>query len=174
MVVLILCFLLAAPFGVGVNQPVKAEIEQVVNADTLTLSFDLSIAKGWHVYSSNLQGKGPTQTEIVLDSISGAVVAGGLQFEGNEEEKFDKLFDMQVRYFSGKVRFIQQFVIEDNYYIEGALQYGACDDESCLPPQKCEFLYTEGGVADLSVSENNRNDSASLLDSPLWKPVDFS
>ena len=43
-----------------------------------------------------------------------------------------------------------------------------------LPPQKCEFLYTEGGVADLSVSENNKNDSASLLDSPLWKPVDFS
>lgn len=174
MVVLILWLMLAVPFGLGTSQPVKTDVKKELNADTLTISFNLSIANGWHVYSTNLEGKGPTQAEMVIDSISGAVAIGGLQFEGQEQEKFDNLFDMQVRYFSNNVRFVQRYLVEDNYYLEGALQYGACDDESCLPPQKCEFLYTEGGVADLSVSENNKNDSASLLDSPLWKPVDFS
>lgn len=174
MMMLILWLMLAVPFGLGTSQPVKTDVKKELNADTLTISFNLSIANGWHVYSTNLEGKGPTQAEMVIDSISGAVAIGGLQFEGQEQEKFDNLFDMQVRYFSNNVRFVQRYLVEDNYYLEGALQYGACDDESCLPPQKCEFLYTEGGVADLSVSENNKNDSASLLDSPLWKPVDFS
>ena len=174
MMMLILWLMLAVPFGIGSSQPVKTDVKKELNADTLTISFNLSIANGWHVYSTNLDGKGPTQAEMVLDSLSGAVAIGGLQFEGEEQEKFDNLFDMQVRYFSNNVRFVQRYVVEDNYYIEGALQYGACDDESCLPPQKCEFLYTEGGAADVSVSENDKKDSASLLDSPLWKPVDFS
>ncbi|MBO5933062.1 MAG: thioredoxin family protein [Bacteroidaceae bacterium] len=171
---LILWLMLAVPFGLGTSQPVKTDVKKELNADTLTISFNLSIANGWHVYSTNLEGKGPTQAEMVIDSISGAMAIDGLQFEGEEQEKFDNLFDMQVRYFSNNVRFVQRYLVEDNYYIEGALQYGACDDESCLPPQKCEFLYTEGGVADLSVSENDKKDSSSLLDSPLWKPVDFS
>lgn len=171
---LILWLMLAVPFGIGSSQPVKTDVKKELNADTLTISFNLSIANGWHVYSTNLEGKGPTQAEMVIDSISGAVAIDGLQFEGQEQEKFDNLFDMQVRYFSNNVRFVQRYLVEDNYYLEGALQYGACDDESCLPPQKCEFLYTEGGVADLSVSENDKKDSSSLLNSPLWKPVDFS
>jgi thiol:disulfide interchange protein DsbD len=174
MMMLILWLMLAVPFGIGSSQPVKTDVKKELNADTLTIYFNLSIANGWHVYSTNLDGKGPTQAEMVLDSISGAVVIDGLQFEGEEQEKFDNLFDMQVRYFSNNVRFVQRYVVEEDYYIEGALQYGACDDESCLPPQKCEFLYTEGGAADVSVSENDKKDSASLLDSPLWKPVDFS
>ena len=171
---LILWLMLAVPFGIGSSQPVKTDVKKELNADTLTISFNLSIANGWHVYSTNLEGKGPTQAEMVLDSISGAVAIGGLQFEGEEQEKFDDLFDMQVRYFSNNVRFVQRYLVEEDYYIEGALQYGACDDESCLPPQKCEFLYSEGGAADVSVSENDKKDSASLLDSPLWKPVNFS
>lgn len=174
MMMLILWLMLAVPFGLGTSQPVKTDVKKELNADTLTISFNLSIANGWHVYSTNLEGKGPTQAEMVIDSISGAVAIDGLQFEGQEQEKFDNLFDMQVRYFSNNVRFVQRYLVEDNYYLEGALQYGACDDESCLPPQKCEFLYTEGGVADLSVSENDKKNSSSLLDSPLWKPVDFS
>lgn len=174
MMMLILWLMLAVPFGLGTSQPVKTDVKKELNADTLTISFNLSIANGWHVYSTNLEGKGPTQAEMVIDSISGAVAIDGLQFEGQEQEKFDNLFDMQVRYFSNNVRFVQRYLVEDNYYLEGALQYGACDDESCLPPQKCEFLYTESGVADLSVSENDKKNSSSLLDSPLWKPVDFS
>ena len=159
--------MLAVPFRLGTSQPVKTDVKKELNADTLTISFNLSIANGWHVYSTNLEGKGPTQAEMVIDSISGAVAIDGLQFEGQEQEKFDNLFDMQVRYFSNNVRFVQRYLVEENYYLEGALQYGACDDESCLPPQKCEFLYTEGGVADLSVSENDKKDSSSLLDSPF-------
>lgn len=171
---LILSILLAIPFGMGMNQPVKADVVKEVSGDTLKVTFSLSIADGWHVYSTKLQGDGPTQAEIVLDSISGAVALDDLQFEGKEEEKYDNLFDMQVRYFSDRVSFVQRYIVDDNYYIEGALQYGACDDESCLPPQKCEFIYTDGDASSIAVADDDKMESAQLLDSPLWKPVDFS
>ncbi|MBO7247658.1 MAG: thioredoxin family protein [Bacteroidaceae bacterium] len=173
MILLILSLLLAAPFGVASNQPVKSEVNSELFGDTLRVSFNLSIADGWHVYSANLGGTGPTEAEMVIDNISGAEMLGGLQFVGKEEEKFDNLFDMQVRYFSDKVTFIQTFIVEDTYYIEGALQYGACDDESCLPPQKCEFVYNKGAAANAQLSDSGSN-VESLLSSPLWKPVDFS
>lgn len=173
MILLILSLLLAAPFGVASNQPVKSEVNSELFGDTLRVSFNLSIADGWHVYSANLGGTGPTEAEMVIDNISGAEMLGGLQFVGKEEEKFDNLFDMQVRYFSDKVTFIQTFIVEDTYYIEGALQYGACDDESCLPPQKCEFVYNKGAAANAQMSDSGSN-VESLLSSPLWKPVDFS
>ena len=173
MILLILSLLLAAPFGVASNQPVKSEVNSELFCDTLRVSFNLSIADGWHVYSANLEGTGPTEAEMVIDNISGAEMLGGLQFVGKEEEKFDNLFDMQVRYFSDKVTFIQTFIVEDTYYIEGALQYGACDDESCLPPQKCEFVYNKGAAANAQLSDSGSN-VESLLSSPLWKPVDFS
>ncbi len=173
MILLILSLLLAAPFGVASNQPVKSEVNSELFGDTLRVSFNLSIADGWHVYSANLGGTGPTEAEMVIDNISGAEMLGGLQFVGKEEEKFDNLFDMQVRYFSDKVTFIQTFIVEDTYYIEGALQYGACDDESCLPPQKCEFVYNKGAAANAQLSDSDSN-VESLLSSPLWKPVDFS
>lgn len=173
MILLILSLLLAAPFGVASNQPVKSEVNSELFGDTLRVSFNLSIADGWHVYSANLGGTGPTEAEMVIDNISGAEMLGGLQFVGKEEEKFDNLFDMQVRYFSDKVTFIQTFIVEDTYYIEGALQYGACDDESCLPPQKCEFVYNKGAAANEQLSDSGSN-VESLLSSPLWKPVDFS
>lgn len=174
MMMLILSILLAIPFGMGMNQPVKADVVKEVSGDTLKVTFSLSIADGWHVYSTKLQGDGPTQAEIVLDSISGAVALDDLQFEGKEEEKYDNLFDMQVRYFSDRVSFVQRYIVDDNYYIEGALQYGACDDESCLPPQKCEFIYTDGDASSIAVADDDKMESAQLLDSPLWKPVDFS
>lgn len=174
MMMLILSILLAIPFGMGMNQPVKADVVKEVSGDTLKVTFSLSIADGWHVYSTKLQGDGPTQAEIVLDSLSGAVALDDLQFEGKEEEKYDNLFDMQVRYFSDRVSFVQRYIVDDNYYIEGALQYGACDDESCLPPQKCEFIYTDGDASSIAVADDDKMESAQLLDSPLWKPVDFS
>ena len=51
---LILWLMLAVPFGLGTSQPVKTDVKKELNADTLTISFNLSIANGWHVYSTNL------------------------------------------------------------------------------------------------------------------------
>lgn len=49
---------------------------------------------------------------------------------------------MEVRYFEEKVTFVQRVIIEKaDYKVEGYFQYGACDDENCMPPTDVAFKY---------------------------------
>ncbi len=54
---------------------------------------------------------------------------------------------MKVRYFENTAKFMQKVKAHgwSFYAIEGYLEYGACDDESCLPPTQVPFKYS--GVA---------------------------
>ena len=65
---------------------------------------------------------------------------------GKEVATFDKLFEMKVRYFENTAKFVQKVKFTGGAYaIEGYLEYGACDDESCLPPTQVPFKFS--GVA---------------------------
>ena len=53
---------------------------------------------------------------------------------------------MKVRYFENTAKFVQKVKLTGGAYaIEGYLEYGACDDESCLPPTQVPFKFS--GVA---------------------------
>ena len=143
----ILSFLLVSLLempGMGtMSQPVRNsfKIEKVAD-DTLKLVFDLTIGNGWHVYSTELEKGGPTEAVLEFDELEGAELAGKLTFEGNEIEVDDPLFGMKVRYFENKVRFIQLVAINDmTGHMEGHLEYGACNDQTCLSAQNIEFSY---------------------------------
>lgn len=42
---------------------------------------------------------------------------------------------MKVRYFENTAQFVQKLKLTGGaYQIEGYLEYGACNDENCLPP----------------------------------------
>ena len=169
---LIISYLTAAPLGAA-SQPVTSthSIEKVA-ADTVRLTFDLKISAGWHVYSTALESGGPTSAEMLFDSISGAVPAGSLRFKGNEISQYDKVFAMNVRYFEKSVTFIQDlYITADEWLAEGALIYGACNDESCLPPQKVEFSHKSGGT-DAAVSDSHQDLSKiDGYDALTWAPA---
>ena len=184
---IILAVLIAAPFGTNQN-PVTARhrIEQV-SADTLRLSFDLTISKGWHVYSTQLPKNGPITAELNLDRISGAVQASPLLFTGQEIEKDDPVFGMTLRYFENKVTFYQDFQISDaaaDWILEGALTYGTCDDEYCLPPQRVEFSHKKQSLSSPTATSLAGSDGVTDVtdhisqiegfDAQLWAPVSYS
>lgn len=170
--------LLSSPLGSQADKPVKAEagIENIAN-DSVRLYFDLSISEGWHVYSTGLPSDGPTSASIEFDSIVGAVADGNLLFQGEEHAMMDQIFEMEVRYFEKKVRFYQDLkVVSDDYLLKGVFTFGACDDVSCLPPQRVEFRYN-GPAASGDILKAENADVASDLssidgyDETLWKPV---
>lgn len=73
---------------------------------------------------------------------------GKLTPQGKEIENFDKVFEMKLRYFENTATFIQKFKITDaSYQIEGYLEYGACNDENCLPPTEVPFSFSGKGNA---------------------------
>lgn len=97
--------------------------------------FTGKIDNGWHVYSTGLGSDGPTSATFNVEKLDGVELVGKLQARGNEIKSFDKLFDMTLRYFENSVTFVQKVKFtKPNYVIDAYLEYGACNDQSCMPP----------------------------------------
>ena len=105
--------------------------------------FTAAIDKGWHVYSTDLGDGGPISATFNVEKKSGVELVGKLKPVGKEIATFDKLFEMKVRYFENTAKFVQKVKLTGGAYaIEGYLEYGACDDESCLPPTEVPFKFS--------------------------------
>ena len=171
----ILAILLAAPFGSS-SKPVTSthKLEQI-SADTVRLSFNLKISDGWHVYSTSLPAGGPISAELAFDESEAVTPASDLKFKGKEKEIFDPLFNMSVRYFENDVTFFQDFAVSKGWSMEGSLTYGACDDMTCLPPQRIEFSHTEAAVTPAAEQEQEEGiEGIDGFDALLWAPVSYS
>ena len=103
--------------------------------------FSGKIDEGWHVYSTNLAAGGPVSATINVNKLEGVELVGKLTPKGHEISIFDKLFDMKVRYFEGSVQFVQRVKFtKPDYSIDVYLEYGSCNDESCMPPTSVSFV----------------------------------
>ena len=130
-----------------IKDPIKFKTELTPLSDTeAEVVFTAAIDKGWHVYSTDLGDGGPISATFNIDNKSGVELVGKLKPVGKEVATFDKLFEMKVRYFENTAKFVQKVKFTGGAYaIEGYLEYGACDDESCLPPTQVPFKFS--GVA---------------------------
>ena len=149
-----------------IKDPVKFKTEFNTLSDTeAEIVFTAAIDKGWHVYSTELGDGGPISATFNVDKTSGIELLGKLKPVGKEVATFDKLFAMQVRYFENTAKFIQKVKLTGGAYeIEGYLEYGACDDESCLPPTEVPFKFS--GVA------KTANAAAAKAEQPEKKEVE--
>ena len=104
------------------------------------LVFSATIDPGWHVYSTNLGNDGPISASFNTVKMEGAEPVGKLQARGSEIKKYDKLFDMELRYFEKAVTFVQKIrFTKPQYDIDCYVEYGACNDEACLPPSEASL-----------------------------------
>ena len=151
------------------HEPIKCEASwKNVGDGVAELRVVAKIDAGWHVYSTEL-GDGPTSATLVVETIEGARLDGKLGFEGKEIAKYDEMFGMDVRYFEDEVTFVQRFAIDsDDYTVQGYFQYGACDDQSCLPPTNVEFSYGSASAAAQPAAVNAKSSSPF---GALWEPV---
>lgn len=137
------------PSFAQIQEPVKFKTELKTISDTeAQIVFTGNIDAGWHVYSTDLPSGGPISATFNVEKIQGAELMGKLAPQGKEIENFDKVFEMKLRYFENTATFVQKFKITDaSYQIEGYLEYGACNDENCLPPTEVPFSFSGKGNA---------------------------
>ena len=143
--ILSICLLLIAVVAQAqIQEPVKFKSElKTLAAGEAEIVFTATIDKGWHVYSTDLGDGGPISATFNVEKISGATVVGKMQPKGKEIASYDKLFEMNVRYFESTAQFIQKLKLTGgDYKIEGFLEFGACNDENCLPPTQVEFNFS--------------------------------
>lgn len=173
---LIISLLLSQSLGM-MEEPVKATKHlSEVSAEEAVIEFSLKAQKGWHIYSTDLPEGGPVSASFQIDSISGVRLSGPLTFDGEEIETDDPVFGMTVRYFTGSVMFKQAFEHDDDWFISGYLNYGACNDRSCLPPQKVEFKYGSAKASASNVPAEGLKDDISAVpgyNEAQWAPVNY-
>ena len=154
-----------------IKDPVKFKTELTPLSDTeAEVVFTAAIDKGWHFYSTDLADGGPISATFNVDNKSGVELVGKLKPVGKEVATFDKLFEMKVRYFENTAKFVQKVKFTGGAYaIEGYLEYGACDDESCLPPTQVPFKFS--GVAKAGNAAATKTEQ-SKAEQPEQKVVD--
>ena len=193
---LIVSFLTFAVYA-QIQEPVKFKTElKKVSATEVEIVFTGTIDPGWHVYSTDLGDGGPISATFNTDQLSGVRLNGKLRPVGKEVASFDKLFEMDVRYFEHTAQFVQRLELTGGaYQITGYLEYGACNEENCLPPTQVEFSFSgkaEGAPAALPTeaqpdtpSETQAGvtaaadiiggadgpTSVAVADNDLWSPV---
>ncbi|MBQ8520976.1 MAG: thioredoxin family protein [Bacteroides sp.] len=140
------------PVIAQIQDPVQFKTEwQSLSETEAQIVFTANIDAGWHVYSTDLGEGGPISATFNTDKMEGLELDGKLTPQGKEVENFDKLFEMKVRYFENKAVFVQKLKITGaDYSIEGYLEYGACNDENCLPPTEVSFQYSGKGISGAS------------------------
>ena len=159
------------------------------------LVFSATIDPGWHVYSTNLGNDGPISATFNAVKMDGVEPIGKLQTRGKEIKQYDKLFEMELRYFERAVTFVQKVrFTKPQYDIDCYIEYGACNDQACLPPSEAP-LKVQGKspvvedkaektpepeapvvpappvVKDSVASDSVATDSVSTAATDLWQPV---
>ena len=109
--------------------------------DTMEVRMSATCEAGWHIYALTLPSdEGPLPTVIQVDA-GAAYQLVGVAMEPEPIEENDPNFGMIVRYHAGTATFIQP--VERNsigaFTIHGSVEYMACNDMTCLPPNTVEF-----------------------------------
>ena len=117
-----------------------SELKTKEGSDVGEIVFKATIDPGWHVYSTDLGQDGPIEASFNAVKMDGAEVVGKLTPKGKEIKKFDELFGMELRFFENSATFVQKVrFTKPEYSIDCYLEYGACNDKSCMPPTQVEF-----------------------------------
>ncbi|WP_378187251.1 cytochrome c biogenesis protein CcdA [Aquimarina sp. W85] len=160
----------------GVNSqtfdPIKWTSGVIKESDTIyTLYFEATLDKGWHLYSQRVADTdeiAPTPTEFSFTASPEKYQLLGETIEPEGIEKFDKIFEMDIKYFEEKARFTQKIKILDSDLnrISAEVFFAICDDVRCLAPDTVVFEFILNPNTTISDSQSN---TVTLTDTDINK-----
>jgi thiol:disulfide interchange protein DsbD len=126
-----------------VFEPVKWETSVEKISDT---EYDLiaiaTVDSGWHLYSQNVPDDGPIPTTFLYKATADYELSGTTtEEEGHTVD--DPVFQMKIKFFEDKAEFRQRIKVlnQELSVVEGEVEYMACDDEKCLPPDYVDLKF---------------------------------
>jgi len=133
--------------------------------------FTARIDPGWHVYSTDLGQDGPIEATFNAVKMDGVEKVGRLTPKGKVIKKFDQMFGMELKYFEGMATFVQKIKFtKPQYTIDCYLEYGACNDKSCMPPSQVDFKKSGSApVAPQELEDEKSSEQQKQDDNPADK-----
>ncbi len=127
--------------------PVKWDIKfNKLSDKQAEVTFSAKIDAGWHLYGLDIPEDGPNPTSVEWTELTGVELDGGLTPDRAPHSEEDEMFGMTLTWWTNTVILTQKLTITDPNYIQvkGGINYNACNDEACIPPQTDRFKFTEG------------------------------
>src|SRR5882762_8678451 len=96
---------------------------------------------GWHIYSQTTPDGGPVPTSFTFNKNPLVTLSGSVKEKGKMVTYYDKNFKVNVKYFDGKVEFIQTISVKGKIKtnVTGEIESMICNDKQCLPPTSEKF-----------------------------------
>lgn len=169
-------------------EPVKWSFSsERTSANEAVLIFTASIDEGWYLYSQDIPEGGPVPTGFYFEEGPDYQLVGNVT-EPKPIEKYDEIFKMDLKFFSGNPVFKQRIkpLTNESFIVEGYVEFMCCDDKSCLPPTGVDFEITvaafdgekspAGLVDELRITPDQRSepDTEKPRLTDKTKPVDKS
>ena len=129
----------------------KAQIEEpvqwkgsvkAVGDDQYELVMTGTIENGWHVYDMGPYEGGPNATVVTFEPNGDIELLGPVE-AGKTEKKYDNAFGMDIGYYAGQAVFTQRVkaLKAGKTEIKATIEWQACTDMNCLPPDEHEFTF---------------------------------
>ena len=161
----------AVSVGFSQEQPAHWKISsQKLSDNEYKIIFQVSIDNPWHIYSINQKADdGPMPTAIKIKKSKDYEAIGEVT-QSKPIKEFDKVFQVNVEYFSGKAEFYQKIKILKNgkVVIKGTYEYQACTEEKCVFPPSEPFevvINAEISQANTATTIVSQQDSVHQKDS---------
>lgn len=126
----------------------KIKLDDKGGAPENEIVFTATADKGWHLYDMNLPEGGPVSTSFTFETLNGAELIGQPVPSVKPTTVYDEQFAMNLRWYPGTVSFIQKLKITDpgKFKVEGEVEFMACNDETCLPPDQIPFSFDKKSI----------------------------
>jgi hypothetical protein len=100
-----------------------------------------TVKNPWHIYSTTQPEGGPLPTKITFTKNPLASLDGDIKEMGKLEKHFEEVFEIDTKFFNNKVEFVQVVNVKGSAKtnLSGTVEFMACTNEQCLPPQTIPF-----------------------------------
>jgi len=129
------------------------------------LQFIASIDETWHMYSLTPVNDGPNPTVFTFNKSADYELVGKTT-ESKPVKEFDKVFEMEVKYFKQTATFTQRIKLKTDkkISIKGKLEFQACTEEKCIFPPADDFEFQlQGTAACLATAKTEATTTTSVV-----------
>lgn len=134
----------------------NTEVEKI-SENEYQLVFNALIEVKWHLYSQDLPEGGALPTVFIYENAGEKYELLGKTEESESITEFDKVFEMDLRFFANSATFTQNVRVTDSTLnkIEVKIEYQACDDATCIFESKNIEFWLNGKDEGTTVSEDD-------------------
>lgn len=147
--------------------PVKWDIKlEQTGKPEKEIVFTAMLDAGWHLYDMDLPEGGPVSTSFTFEKIKGVELVGKPIASVAPTTVYDELFSMNLRWYADKVSFKQKIKVTDpaKFNLVGEVEFMACNDETCLPPDRVEFNFNKKNISITDVQSASETEGEKVAD----------